>query len=151
MGGIVARTYLSRYKPKNVGRLVLIGTPNRGAALADLLASTTLYRAAYGPAGQQLRRGEAGLCEAAGTPECEFGIIAGGRGDGKGFLPIIPGDDDGIVEVESTRLEGARDFILVPYLHGNIQSMPRTIRETAHFLRHGRFSDGANRKIAPSP
>jgi triacylglycerol lipase len=148
MGCIVSRMYLTRHKPVNIGRMVMIAPPNRGATLADMFSSTTAYRLFFGPAGEQLRSGAAGLCESAGTPGCEFGIIAGGRGNSKGFLSIIPGDDDTIVEVESTRLEGARDFIIVPYIHAKIQSMPRTIRETAHFLRNGRFTDGANR---PAP
>jgi pimeloyl-ACP methyl ester carboxylesterase len=149
MGGIVSRVYLDKFKPRNIGRMVMIGTPNRGAALADMFSSTTAYRLFFGPAGLQLQTGDAGLCESAGIPECEFGIIAGGRGNSKGFFSVIPGDDDTIVEVESTRLKGARDFILVPYIHANIQSMPRTIRETAYFLRHGRFTEGANRPAPP--
>ena len=51
------------------------------------------------------------------TPHFEFGILAGGKGDGRGYNPLIPGDDDAVVTVESTRLAGARDFRVLPVLH----------------------------------
>ena len=35
-GGLVIRAYLAANKAERVGRCVLIGTPNRGARLADL-------------------------------------------------------------------------------------------------------------------
>ena len=147
MGGIVVRTYLSKYHPKNIGRLVMIAPPNQGAQLADMLGNLTLYKMILGPAGQELRQGAAGDCASAGIPGCEFGIIAGGTGRSIGFNPILPGDNDGTVTVESTRLCGAKDFILVPYMHPMIQMMPKTIGLTGHFLQTGKFTNGETHPI----
>ncbi len=144
MGGIVVRTYLQRYHPTNAGRLVMIGSPNHGATIAGMLGDFMAFRLMLGPAGQQLRRDSRFLAEL-GPPTCEFGIIAGGKGDGVGILKLLPGDNDGIVEVESTRLPGAADFVLVPYVHASLPMMPRVVRETEYFLRTGKFAHDARR------
>ena len=144
MGGIVVRTYLSKFSPKNVSRFVMIAPPNQGAFLADLLGGFTAFKLILGPAGQQLRRGENGKCADAGVPECEFGILAGGAGLTMGMNPIVPGDNDLTVSVEATMLPGARDFAVLPYPHPVIQMMPRTCRYVENFLRTGEF--GATEK-----
>ena len=81
-----------------------------------------------------------GACTCAGIPQCPFGIIAGGIGNSVGFNPLLPGDNDGTVTLESTKLDGAADFLRVPYMHFFIQMMPRTLRATETFLASGRFS-----------
>jgi pimeloyl-ACP methyl ester carboxylesterase len=139
MGGIIVRAYLQTYKPRNVHRFVMIAPPNQGALLADTLAPSLIYRFVFGPAGQQLQRGYAGACTSAGVPDCEFGIIAGGRSNSVGMNPLIPGDDDGTISVESTRLPGASDFVILPYAHPYIHMMPRTAKLCVGFLQNGRF------------
>lgn len=139
MGGIVVRTYFNRHFPNNVGRFVMIAPPNQGAELADFLGNVGVYQWFFGPAGQQLRRGEMGACLSAGAPTCEFGVIAGGTGKRFGLNPILPGDNDGTVTVESTHLEGEKDFVLLPYPHPFIQMMPKTGAQVKHFLDHGTF------------
>ena len=54
MGGLLARVYLTRYRPKHLGRVVMLGTPNSGSEIADRLKNFGAYRAFFGPAGQQL-------------------------------------------------------------------------------------------------
>ena len=44
-------------------------------------------------------------------PTFEFGIIAGGKGNDKGYNPLLPGDNDGVISVETAKLAGARDFV----------------------------------------
>lgn len=139
MGGIVVRTYLNKYKPANPGRLVMIAPPNQGAFLADLFGNWLAYRLILGPAGQQLRQGEQGACASAGSPCCEFGIIAGGTGRARGMNPLVPGDNDGTISVECTKLDGAKDFLVLPYAHVHIQFMPRTVRNVISFLESGKF------------
>ena len=74
------------------------------------------------------------------TPNFTFGIIAGGKGDGEGFLDALPGDDDALLSVESAKLAGAADFVQV--VSGIHQLMPRydaTRTATLTFLQHGYF------------
>ena len=57
-------------------------------------------------------------------------ILAGGKGDDQGINPLLPGDDDGVISVETTRLPGALDFGLVPVLHSKIVSDERAMQQT---------------------
>lgn len=140
MGGIVVRTMLAQEQLPNLGRLVMIAPPSQGAELAQFFGGWPVYRFLLGPAGQELKPGDLGKCEAAGVPCCEFGIIAGGTGRTRGINPLLPGDNDGTVTVESTKLDGCTDFAIVPYPHPVIQMMPRTAELTYQFLENGRFS-----------
>src|SRR5258708_3304648 len=54
MGGLLARVYLARYRPKRLGRVVMLGTPNGGSEIADRVKNFGAYRAFFRPAGQQL-------------------------------------------------------------------------------------------------
>ena len=54
MGGLLTRVYLAKYRPDRLGRVVMLGTPNGGSEIADRLRGFALYRAYFGPAGQQL-------------------------------------------------------------------------------------------------
>jgi pimeloyl-ACP methyl ester carboxylesterase len=140
MGGLVVRHLLARggaWKRRiEVHRIVLIAPPNRGSAIARLLEDIPAYRLIYGEAGQQLTPAEVSKAPGLDHP---FAIIAGGKGDGRGFNPLLPGDDDGTVGVAETRLEGAADFLVVPEIHASISNHQETIRATINFLKRGRF------------
>jgi pimeloyl-ACP methyl ester carboxylesterase len=153
MGGLVVRQYLKEHGYDRIHRLVMLGTPNKGAELADMLKSNFAFRTIFGPAGQELVTDEVGTIRSLPTPTCEFAVVAGGRNDGKGFNPLLPGDDDGTVTVESARLEGAADFLLVPKVHSFLMSDPTVIEAVRHFLDHGRFFPDrpATPIIAPTP
>jgi hypothetical protein len=51
-------------------------------------------------------------------------------------------DSDGTVAVSETRLPGATDHIVVPVSHMGMLVSARVARESAYFLREGRFSLG---------
>lgn len=140
MGGLVVRHLLSRdgawQRRIAVHRVVLIAPPNQGSAIARLLKDVPAYRLLYGGAGQQLTP-----AEASNIPKLEhpFAIVAGGTGDGEGYNPLLPGDDDGTVALSETRLEGAVDFLVVPEIHAVISNHQDTIRATVNFLKRGKF------------
>jgi len=140
MGGLVVRHLLARdgeWKRRiEVHRIVLIAPPNRGSAIARLLEDIPAYRLIYGEAGQQLTPAEVSRAPGLDHP---FAIIAGGKGDGRGFNPLLPGDDDGTVGLAETRLDGATDFVVVPEIHALISNHQETIRATISFLKHGKF------------
>lgn len=142
MGGIITRYILNHMPMPRVRRIVMIGTPNRGASLA----TTVIER--LGPVGpailgevlHQMRHGDKGLAARVGLLEgIEFGVIAGGNRTKSGMRSWIKGDNDGIVAVAETPLEGMRDFVHVPVGH-TMQLVDRRVAEYAlHFLDHGRF------------
>jgi pimeloyl-ACP methyl ester carboxylesterase len=145
MGNIVIRRYLSdeskasgRIDPR-IKRFVMLGPPNQGSIVAANLADNKVFSTLFGKPGQQLGREWAWLEESLRTPPCEFGIIAGGLGNEHGFNPLLPGDDDGIVTVESTRLDGAKDFVVIPVLHMVLMDDGKAQQYTLDFLKTGRF------------
>ncbi|MSR60745.1 MAG: alpha/beta fold hydrolase [Planctomycetaceae bacterium] len=151
MGGLVVRAYLAEHDDPRIGRMVMIATPNQGAELADRFQKNILYRAVYGPAGQQLTRDPEGFIAGLPTPGFEFGVIAGGRGTANGYNPLIPGDDDGTVSVASTRLAGAADFVVVDRLHTFLITAPEAREYTVRFLKEGRFrNNGDKQPILPA-
>ena len=66
-------------------------------------------------------------------------MIAGARGDGRGFNPWVSGDDDGIVSVASARLDGAEAYLEVPVLHSFLPFDQRVVEAVAEYLEDGRF------------
>lgn len=138
MGGLVVRCYLQEHSDERIERMVMMGVPNRGAELADILRNNMLFKVIFGPSGKQLGI-DGGFIEKLPIPEFEFGVIAGARGKEKGYNPLVPGDDDGTVSLASTRLPGACDFTTVSSLHSFIVNDADAIAYTSHFLKTGKF------------
>jgi pimeloyl-ACP methyl ester carboxylesterase len=141
LGGLVCRYYLTHYESPRAGRLVMIGTPNLGTAKIDAFHSRRWFRRLYGDRSMtQMRASNRRFFQDMGVPQVEFGVIAGGRGDARGYSRLLEGDDDGAVPVESAKLAGAADFILLPHTHTVLVLAPETARQVSAFLRDGRFA-----------
>jgi pimeloyl-ACP methyl ester carboxylesterase len=147
MGGLVVRAWLQEHSDPRVKRMVMLGVPNLGAKMANHLKDLGLFKLVMGPAGQQLIEGEESYITELPVPTFPFAVIAGARGTENGFNPLIPGDDDGTVSVDCTRLPGAADFMTVPSLHSFLIGNKDVIAATRRFL-----SDGVLReKGSPEP
>lgn len=138
MGNLVIRMVLAQDLPE-LGRVVMIAPPNQGSFMAKRLEDLGIFRWIFGPAGQQLPADNREFFEKLPVPNCEFGIIAGGRGTENGFNPLLEGDDDGTLSVEETKLQGSADFTVVNKTHTLILFAPETVEQTIHFLKEGRF------------
>jgi pimeloyl-ACP methyl ester carboxylesterase len=142
MGGLVIRAMLKSYRPTNLGRVVMVGTPNNGSQVADFLKTVPLYKMAYGPAGQQLVTDQTAFAGIFGPVDFELGIIAGNRtvDPVSSLLLGYRRPNDGKVTVESTRLAGAADHITIAATHTFIPSNRLMWRQAVSFLQEGRFS-----------
>ena len=138
MGNLLIRIILTDNLP-GLGRVVMIAPPNQGSFMAQRLEDMDIYRWIFGPAGQQLPANNRAFFNNLPVPDCEFGIIAGGKGTEGGYNPLLDGDDDGTVRVEETKLDGAADFIVVNNIHTLILFDPETVQQTIHFLKNGQF------------
>jgi hypothetical protein len=58
---------------------------------------------------------------------------------GKGYNPLLDGEDDMTVSVNEVMLPGAEDHLLVRALHTVIQINPIVIDGTVNYLRTGNF------------
>jgi hypothetical protein len=140
MGGLLARAYICRHRPKRLGRVVMLGPPNAGSEIADRLVGTYPYRLMFGPAGAQLTtQQDVALCALLGEIDYPVGVIAGDRTlDPVGYW-LLPGANDGRVSVARTRIEGIADHLTLHVTHTLMMRSPEVIRQTVAFLRLGRF------------
>jgi pimeloyl-ACP methyl ester carboxylesterase len=140
MGGLLARVYIARYRPKRLGRVVMLGTPNGGSEIADRLKHIGAYRAWFGPAGQQLVTQRDATIAAMFPPvDYPVGIIAGNRSVDPIMSTFLPKPHDGRVSVENTRLDGMADHIIVGTSHPRLIRNGRAIEQTITFVRDGSF------------
>ena len=141
MGGLLARVYIARHRPVRLGRVVMLGTPNGGSEVADLLKDLSIYRAVFGPAGLQLSTAPGPVLVTLPPPDYAVGIIAGCRT----IAPIastfvLPRPNDGRVSVESSKLADMADHIVVKASHTGLPRHTVAIEQTIAFLREGRFT-----------
>lgn len=141
LGGILVRQYLSTGAIEELGRVVMLGPPNKGSLAVDDLEGVPGFDWINGPAGRQLGKDANSVPLALGPADFELGIIAGNRTIDPITSAILENPDDGRVSVEDTRLEGMDDFVVVEHSHAFMMRMRRPIELTKLFLRTGRFSE----------
>lgn len=140
LGGIVARAYLAKRRPANLGRVVMLAPPNHGSPLADVVARSSLLRLLLGSTAAQLGTSPSSFPNALPAPDFEVGVIAGTASRNPLGAFLIDGESDGTVPVASTRLEGMTDFITVDSAHTWIMRSDEVAAQAVRFLESGRFA-----------
>lgn len=168
LGSIVVRRYLSgplepdwevpedrlearkHFSPDpRIGRFVMLGPPNHGSEIArKMIGHSPLRRRLGGESGDELGIHWSKTEKMLGIPCCSFGILAGGRGDDRGYSLLIDGDDDGVVSTEGTRLEGADGWIQFPVGHGEMLLTEEVFEAALRFLQTGSF-EKTDRRLKP--
>ncbi|MEI6730726.1 MAG: alpha/beta fold hydrolase [Pseudomonadota bacterium] len=139
MGGLLIRAYLKKYRPSNLGRVVLIGTPNYGSEVADFVKNWALYKKLYGPAGQQLITDQSDFKHIFADTDFEVGIVAGNRPLDFISSRIIKAESDGKVSLKSATLEGAKDRVIIPCSHTFFPQNKKMWLQVVHFIGYGKF------------
>ncbi len=140
MGGLITRYYIALKKPHNLGKVVMMGPPNTGSELADFLAETKIiapiFKAVFGPASEQLTTSYEHID---GDITYPLGIIAGNMSINPLSPWLLDGENDGVVPVERTKIEGMSDHIVMPSTHTFMMFNKDVMNQALHFLHHNHF------------
>jgi pimeloyl-ACP methyl ester carboxylesterase len=150
MGALLARTYVARHRPERLGRVVLLGTPNGGSEIADLLEPLAIYRWLFGPAGAQLTTHPDESLASLPPLDYPVGVVAGNLSIYPSSLFLMPRPNDGRVSVESAKLPDMADHIVVRATHPWLTRHRGAIDQTIAFLNAGRFDPPRSRYGAHS-
>lgn len=140
MGAILIRYYVEHHEVSNLGRVVMLSPPNRGSEVVDKFKDFRIFKWIHGPAGQQLGTGSGSLPKTLGTPNYDVGIITGDKTINPILSLLIPGKDDGKVSVESAKLQGMKDFLVVHKTHPFIMNDGKVLEQVTAFLKNGAFN-----------
>lgn len=139
MGGLVVRAYLelagTRHAPAQ--RVAMLSPPNRGAQLAEIHRAGKLARLLYGDALDQLHPQVVGRMPPPPSSASVL-VLAGARGDGRGYNPQLTGDDDGVVALEEMALDDRAPHV-VGGVHALLQWRPQVLHCAAEFLVTGEW------------
>ncbi len=139
MGGVVVAKMLQETPGFDVGRVVFTGTPFADSFSARRIATLPLGEAALGRTITEWLASD----RTRDMSRYEIGVIAGCGGFGLGRLvaPDLPGDNDGVVSVEETRVPGMRDHLVLPVSHSEMLVSGAVADAICAFLRDGRFGE----------
>jgi len=141
MGGILVRYENERAPIEDIGRVVMLGPPNQGSEIVDRTREWPMFASLSGPAGLQLGTAPGSIPSQLGPVEFELGVIAGTGTISPLASAMLPDPDDGKVSVESTKVDGMQDFLIVDNSHRYITRSEIVVRNTRSFLRTGSFVD----------
>jgi pimeloyl-ACP methyl ester carboxylesterase len=138
LGGIVILKMLEAHNDFPPGRIVCLASPMQGSCAVDGIARWPFARAALGAA----------ICdEVLSTKQRHWdgrrdvGIIAGSLSIGIGRLfADFHEPSDGTLLVSETKLDGAKDHIVMPVSHTGIVFSAEATAQIATFLRDGKFA-----------
>jgi esterase/lipase len=150
MGGLITRHILAKHRPANLGSVVMLGTPNKGSEMADYLADhkylATPFHFIFGPSASQLRTHHKHFENE--IIDFPLGIIASDASLNPIGKQVFGAPNDTVVSIESTKIEGMSDHIIIPSPHALMMFDPRIINQVARFLKYGKF-DHQEKPSAP--
>ena len=133
LGGILAKPLMRGLEDGRQGRIVQIGSPNAGSALATRVE---FLEPVLGPVLGQLEPGDM-----PDDGDLEIGAIAGNAAlNAYGYITGLEGENDGKVTVESawgTAPPNRR--IKLPVAHSTMMFDARVIAQTVSFVKSGKF------------
>jgi len=141
IGGILLRYENERSPIPDLGRVVMLGPPNQGSEIVDKTQDWPGFEAISGAAGAQLGTDANGMPARLGPVDFELGVIAGTGTINVLTSAMLPNPDDGKVSVQSTKVDGMDDFLIVSNSHRYITRSDIVLRNTAAFLKTGHFLD----------
>lgn len=127
MGGIIARAALDRFRPRKLGRFVMLAPPNKGSFVATRIAGT--IGRVFKPVAE-LSTASDSLVNSLPMPE---GVDLG----------VIAAKWDALVSAESTHPNAPHAYATIPTFHSGLLFRRDAADLVASFLERGEFPAGA--------
>jgi pimeloyl-ACP methyl ester carboxylesterase len=127
MGGIITRAALDRFRPRKLGRIVMLAPPNKGSFVATMAAGTI---------GRVLKP-VAELSTASDSLVNSLPMPAGIE------LGVIAAEWDALVSDESTHPDVPHAYATIPTFHSGLLFRRDAADLAAAFLKTGTFPTGA--------
>jgi pimeloyl-ACP methyl ester carboxylesterase len=136
LGGVLIYDTLRRHPELACGRIVLLGAPVRGCFAGRRLEANAFGRWFMGACAARWAE-----CDARWQRPEALGVVAGTLPLGLGrALGALPGDNDGVVRVEETAVEGMTERVVVRLGHSMLP-VSREVAGLVHrFLAGARFA-----------
>ncbi|USD67591.1 alpha/beta hydrolase [Vibrio sp. SCSIO 43136] len=141
LGGLLIRYHLEAdnqlQAQGKLGHVIMIGTPNQGSEVADHYAQK-FWADWLGEVPKSLITYEDGFPQSLEQPNYDVGVIAGTkpyRITQKRFST----PNDGLVSVESTKLDQMKDYWEIELPHHELRSDPRVVTQVINYLQSGMF------------
>jgi len=145
-GGILIRGILAENLDWNIGRCVMLGSPNKGTSTASYMLKHPILKL-FTPRVAKDLTPQSDLIKRLPEPQIETGIIAGN----KQYSVIVPvtwfyktatnnAPGDGVVELYNTQCRKMSDFIVLPLHHSFMMWDSQLIEQVIHFLQYAKFS-----------
>ena len=136
LGGVLVHDLLQKYPSMPCGQVVLLGAPVRGCFAGRRLGSAAIGRWMLGGCAERWTERDA-----AWRRTERLGVIAGTRVFGLGrALGALPGENDGVVRVDETMIEGMSERVLLREPHSMLPLSASVAALVERFLRSGRFA-----------
>ncbi|NRB71326.1 MAG: alpha/beta fold hydrolase [Xanthomonadales bacterium] len=136
LGGLLLLQMLQAGRWSRPGRVLLLGTPLAGSAVARRVSDWPGADWVLGQAAQPLTAGHQGWPE-----QRSVGMIAGSRSAGLGRLAgRLPRPNDGTVTVAETQHALLSAHLTLPVSHTGMLASAAVARQAISFLKRGRFS-----------
>ena len=127
MGGIVARAALDRYRPRKLGRVVMLAPPNRGSFVATRAVGT--FGRFLKPVVELSTAPDSLVNELPMPPDLDLGVIAA--------------EYDALVSEASTRPDVPHSFVALPTWHTGLLFSRDAANLVAEFLARGTFPESS--------
>jgi len=135
LGNIIIRNGFKKGYPPGLGRIVMLAPPNQPQDAAQAVSDNPIFKKITGDCGEKL--GDVSFYCELPVPGVEFVVIAGDAGPE--FLFGEP--NDCVVTVESTRLEGMKEHLVLHRTHTFIMNSSDAKNCCVNFLKHGAFRE----------
>lgn len=140
LGGVLALR-IKAQSPAHYGRVVQLGSPNKGSPMATFFTEMRFVQDFLGPMVEKLAASDLGLDALPPEIARDLGIIAGAAAPLERISPLwgIEGPSDGMVPLASALGIDHADALLTTTVHGMLPLSMAVAEQVAHFLGNGAF------------